>query len=68
VYSRHLDYKRTAFQWGAWDSMQSFATAGGAVVGAILATMFGFKILFVIMGILALAAGLIILFLPRRLL
>jgi len=48
--------------------MQSFATAGGAVVGAILATMFGFKILFVIMGILALAAGLIILFLPRRLL
>ncbi len=68
VYSRHLDYKKTAFQWGSWDATNSFATAGGAIVGSVLATIFGFKILFVIMGILPLISALIILFLPRKLL
>lgn len=68
VYSRHLDYKKTAFQWGAWDAVRNFATAGGAIIGSILATFFGFNILFVIMGILALIASTIIFFLPRKVL
>lgn len=68
VYSRHLEPKRYAFQWGAWDATRNFATAIGAVVGAVLVTLFGFKILFVIMGTLALISSIIIYFTPRKIL
>ncbi len=68
LYSKYLDHKRPAFQWGAWDAMRNFATAGGAVFGAILATIFGFNILFILMGIFALISALVILFLPRKVL
>ncbi|MDO8424476.1 MAG: MFS transporter [bacterium] len=68
VYSKNLDHKKPAFQWGAWDAIRNFATALGALAGAALVTVFGFNILFVIMGFLALFSGAIIFFAPRKML
>jgi len=68
VYSRHLDKKRIAFQWGAWDAMHSLTAALGALSGSAIAAFLGFKILFLIMGCLALFSCFIILFLPRKVL
>lgn len=68
VYSKHLDHKKRAFQWGSWDAMRNFAAAGGALVGALIAFNFNFQALFVIMGSLSLVAGLVIFFQPRRVL
>ncbi len=68
VYSRHLDHKKYAFQWGAWDSIRNFAAALGAIAGALIVTVFGFKPLFIIMGSLALAGSVIIYFTPRKIL
>jgi len=68
VYSRHLDKKRTAFQWGAWDATHNLTAALGALIGSAIAAFLGFNILFILMGCLALLSCLIILFLPRRVL
>lgn len=68
VYSKHLDHKRSAFQWGAWDAIKNFSAAFGALVGATLATIFGFDLLFVLMGSLALISGAIVYFVPRKIL
>lgn len=68
IYSKHLNYKKAAFQWGAWDSMTNLAIGGGAIVGSLLAATFGFQILFVIMGTLSLLSCFVILLLPRKIL
>ncbi|MBI4101343.1 MAG: MFS transporter [Candidatus Nealsonbacteria bacterium] len=66
VYSRHLDHKKSAFQWGAWDAIRNFAAAAGALAGAALTTVYGFNILFIIMGFLAIISGLVVYFSPRE--
>jgi MFS family permease len=68
VYSKHLDPGKYAFQWGAWEAVRNFSTALGALTGAILATIFGFKFLFLIMGTFTLISSVIIYFTPRHLL
>ena len=66
LYSKHLDAHREATEWGSWESVYYFATAIGAVVGGVFATLFGFKILFVIMSALCFASALYIFRLPKR--
>ncbi len=61
LYSRHLDPSHEARQWSAWESLNYFTTAGGAVVGGAIAQEFGFGPLFLIMGILCLGSGLLVL-------
>ena len=54
VYSKHLDSKQSGTQWGAWESMNYFTIAAGAVVGGFLVSLFDFKILFVVMALMCL--------------
>ena len=60
VYSKHLDGHKSGRQWGAWESMNYFTTAIGAVVGGSLVTLFGFQPLFVIMAMLCFSSALYI--------
>ncbi len=68
LYSRHVDPKRSGSQWGAWESMSYFAVAFGALAGSTVVSLFGFRVLFVVMGCLALLSAFYIYFLPRRVL
>ncbi|MBD3311431.1 MAG: MFS transporter [Candidatus Magasanikbacteria bacterium] len=68
VYSKHIDGHKSGTQWGVWESMNYFATAIGAVVGGGLATLFGFRALFIIMAILCFSSGLYIYRLKRSVL
>ena len=68
VYSRHLDGHKSGTQWGAWESMNYFTTAIGAIVGGGLVTLFGFQILFVIMAMLCFSSALYIYHLQRKVL
>jgi len=68
VYSKHLDGKKSGLQWGAWESMNYFVASLGAFLGGILATYFGFEILFIIMFTLSITSALYILSLKRKLL
>lgn len=68
VYSKHLDGQRFGVQWGAWESMNYFMTAIGAVVGGGLVTLFGFQTLFIIMATLCFGSALYIFSLKRKIL
>ena len=50
VYSKHLNRARAGLQWGAWEAMNYFTAAIGAVVGGILVSRFGFSVLFLAMA------------------
>ncbi len=65
IYSKHLDKNRAGREWGAWEAMNYFTAAFGAVAGGILVTLFGFNIIFIVMGLLCFVSAIYILFLPR---
>jgi len=68
VYSKHLDGHRSGTQWGAWESMNYFITALGAIIGGLLVTLFSFQLLFTIMGILCFSSAWYIYHLKRSVL
>lgn len=57
LYSRHLDGNKEGMQWGAWEAMNYFSLAFGAVAGGFLARQYGFDVLFVIMALLCFASA-----------
>lgn len=67
-YSKHLDGHKSGKQWGAWEAVNYFAAAFGAAIGGIIATLFGFQILFITMATLCFGSAIYIYFLPRKVL
>ena len=47
LYSKHLDSQKSGRVWGAWEAINYFATAFGAVAGGFLVTFFGFNTMFI---------------------
>lgn len=68
IYSKHVDPGKSGTQWGAWESMNYFAAAFGALAGSTVASLFGFHTLFIAMGCFAWTSAIYIYFLPRRVL
>jgi len=68
IYSKHLDGHKSGREWGAWEAINYFTTALGAVTGGFLVTFFGFNTMFVVMGLLSFASAIYIFRLPRRIL
>lgn len=68
IYSKHLRRHKEGVEWGAWEAMDYFANAIGAIVGGVLATILGFKVLFAIMSFMTFLAGLYIWRLDRKVL
>lgn len=66
MYSGNLDKGRFASEWGMWESMYYIITAIASVVGAYIASCFGFSALFAVMFILSLAGLVSSLFLAKR--
>jgi len=58
LYSKHINKKKAATQWGAWESMAYFTAAIGATIGGLIVAYFGFSTLFVIMAIFSFLSGL----------
>ncbi|MFC1645174.1 MFS transporter [Patescibacteria group bacterium] len=68
LYSKHLDGKKAGSQWGAWESMNYFTTAVGALIGGGIVTVFGFQSLFIIIATLCFFSALYIYTLKRAVL
>jgi MFS family permease len=49
LYSRGLRKGHEAFEWSVWEGSINLVLAGAAVVGGIVATVFGFTALFILM-------------------
>jgi len=65
IFSRHLDKSRTAFDWSLDKTTIGIAVAITSLAGGWLATSYGFDSIFVIAGILSMAAAIIIFFVPE---
>lgn len=68
VYSGHLTENKIGREWAAWESMNYFSAAVGALIGGLIAVNFGFDTLFTIMASLCLLSALYIYKLPKTVL
>ncbi len=68
IYSKHLKQENAGTSWAMWEAMNYFTWAGGAFVGGVVASYFGFKSVFVMMAVLALWSAWYIYRLPRQVL
>ncbi|OGK13813.1 hypothetical protein A2862_00595 [Candidatus Roizmanbacteria bacterium RIFCSPHIGHO2_01_FULL_38_41] len=68
VYSKHLDGHKSGREWGAWESINYFTIAFGAVSGGFLVTFLGFNAMFIVMGLISFASAIYIFRLPRTVL
>lgn len=69
LYSLHLVKGKGGTIWGAWESMNYFTTAFGALAGGLIVTRFGFNAIFAIMAVLCyVSAGYLWLMSPKRIL
>jgi MFS family permease len=68
IFTKHLNSHKSGKQWGAWEALNYFTTAIGAIIGGLVATKFGFTPLFIIMASLCFASAIYIYFLPRKIL
>jgi len=60
IFTRHIDQGQEAFEWGLWGASTGLLYGLAGILGGIIASYFGFKMLFVLVGILAFLAGLIL--------
>lgn len=59
LYCRYLERKKVGFEWGLWEGLGEIFTGLSAIAGGIIAAFFGFKLLFIIMFLVSLAAVLV---------
>ena len=68
LYSEHLDKGKDGTEWGAWEAINYYSIAIGAIMGGFIVTNFGFTPLFVTMALLCFSSALYVYKLPRRVL
>jgi hypothetical protein len=56
IYSKNLDKGRFISEWGMYDSMDYFVTGISAAIGGVIASIYGFQVLFTIMFLLSLVS------------
>ncbi|MDO8429974.1 MAG: MFS transporter [bacterium] len=62
IFSRHLDKDHTAYDWAISSSSVSFGIGAAGFLGGIIASFFGFKLLFLLVGLMGLlSAGMLLL-------
>lgn len=54
LYSNYLNKKKSASEWGDWESMKYMVTALSVIIGGYIAARLGFKALFIVMFVISL--------------
>lgn len=57
---------KIAGKWGAWEAINYFAIAAGASLGALIASLWSFDVMFITMATLCALSGALLLLLPRH--
>jgi len=52
IFTRHIDKGKEAFEWSVRSTVLGFATGIAGAIGGVIAALFGFKTIFVLVGIL----------------
>jgi len=66
LWSTNLDKKHESFEWSLYSTMVSLGTAATAAAGAAISQHIGFRVTFVLVGILSVIGGGILFMLERR--
>lgn len=66
LYSMHLDKKKEAEEWGAWEAMAYFVGGAGALLGAAVVSYTNFDMLFVLMASLCAVSAIYMLSVPKK--
>ncbi|NOZ80634.1 MAG: MFS transporter [DPANN group archaeon] len=65
LYSKHITKRKAGREWGAWESMNYFSIAVGAVLGGLIASNLGFDAIFLFMSALCFLSAFAVLHLQR---
>ena len=65
IFSRHLDREHTAFDWALSSSTVSFGIGLAGLIGGSIASVFGFKLVFLIVGLSSLISAAMLLSVPN---
>jgi len=57
LYSLYGDRKQKGYEWGLQDGEEYIFSAIGVIIGGFIVTYFGFRTLFVLMGIIQIIAA-----------
>lgn len=68
LFAKHIDKNEEVMEYSDWSIVANLVTALGILIGGFVASVFGFTVLFITMGILCIIAGLGILIQPRKIL
>jgi len=66
LFSKNLNRKKFASQWGTWESTAAITTGIAAIIGGYIAKEYGFQTLFTIMLIISIFSFLVTLLLIKR--
>ena len=64
LYSRNVEKGKAGRQWGAWESLDYFTTAFGALAGGMIVTYISFDTLFIIMAVLCFVSAIYLYYMP----
>lgn len=68
IFAKHLDGGKTIMDYSDWNILANLVSALAVIVGGLLATIFGFNFIFILMGTLAIISFIGTLITPRRVL
>lgn len=66
IFTRHIDKGKEAFEWSLRSTSLGFATGIAGALGGILAAVYGFDIIFVLVGSLSIVSALILLMFSKE--
>lgn len=66
LFSTHLSRRKEGFEWSVYSTWVGIGTAIAAYIGAYIADLFGFDMLFYIIGIFAFIRAIVVCFLEKR--
>ncbi len=68
LYTRHTTKTKVGREWGVWEATNYFSLAGGAGIGGLIVTYFGFNTMFIVMAVLCFMSAVYIFHLHKRIL
>ncbi len=66
IFTRHIDRGREAFEWGLRSTSLGFAAGIAGAVGGILASIFGFQIVFILVGSFTMISTILLLLIHKE--
>lgn len=66
IFTRHIDKGREAFEWGARSTVLGFATGIAGGIGGVIAALFGFKMVFILVGAFTIISAFLLLLIHKQ--